>query len=176
MSSTPSSAAVFSPIAIEAPKPKVYVAEDDDDLRRLLVETLCEAEFEVLAASSGRDMLKLFSAAARGEVPLPDAIVMDVRMPKCSGVDVLSALRAAGWEQPVVMITAFGDPVLHADATRRGASIVLDKPFDASDLVRVLDILLLFTTGADDATEGDEPPPTIRCPTGMARPAQNTTH
>lgn len=144
-----------------ASRPVVFLAEDDPELRRLLRESLSDAGFDVLAAANGHEMLNLMTAASRGEVAQPNAFVMDVRMPKCSGIDVLVALRLAEWEQPVVIITAFGDPALHAEAVGRRASIVLDKPFSSDELIGVLDILLLFTPLADD---GDAPPPTVRCP------------
>lgn len=139
------------------PRPLVFLAEDHPDLRRTFVEALRDAGFDVLSASTGHDMLKLLTSAARNEVPVPDAIVMDIRMPRCSGIDVLRALRLAEWKQPVVMMTAFGDPEIHERAASYGASVVLDKPFDAEDLVGMLDILLC--SGPDD----EEPAPeTVR--------------
>lgn len=123
-------------------RPLVFLAEDDADLRRLLSDALRDAGFDVLSASTGHEILALLSAAAQEEVPIPDALVMDVRMPRCSGLDVLSALRLADWQQPVIMITGFGDPSLHERAASYGASVILDKPVDTHDLVDVLDVLL----------------------------------
>lgn len=123
-------------------RPLVFLAEDDADLRRVIGESLRDAGFDVLSASTGHDMLKLLTAVSRAEVPVPDAFVMDVRMPRCSGLDVLSALRLAEWQQPVIMITGFGDPSLHAKAASYGASVILDKPVDTEDIVEMLDVLL----------------------------------
>jgi len=62
-----------------------------------------------------------------------DLIVSDIRMPICSGLQILSALRDAHWHTPVILMTAFGD-----DATRRHAeslsAVLFDKPFDLDDL------------------------------------------
>lgn len=142
-------------------KPLVYLAEDDADLRRLVADALCGAGFQVLAASDGHEMLRLLSAASRGEIAAPDALVLDVRMPRCSGLDVLAALRLADWDQPIVVMTGFGDAVLHDQASSRGASVVLDKPFESDDLVRMLDILLLFSGQPEE--DGCQEPPTLRC-------------
>lgn len=139
-----------------AARPLVYLAEDDPDLRRLLADGL-RNKFDVLSASSGRHMLRLLTAASRGELRVPDAIVMDVRMPGCSGIDVLRALRMASWDQPIVMITGFGEPKLHTLAADHGASVVLDKPFELQDLVGVLEVLLLFG-------DHEEAPETVRSP------------
>lgn len=122
--------------------PVVYLAEDDADLRMLLSSALEDAGFEVLTASTGHEMLRLLSAASSGHVLAPDAIVMDVRMPRCSGIDVLAALRLADWTQPVVIMTGFADPVLYDRAASFGASVILDKPVDARDLTDVIDVLL----------------------------------
>lgn len=142
-------------------RPLVYVVEDDDELRRLLAESLRRAGFHVVAVECGRRMLDLVDAGMRGHIAGPDAIVMDVRMPRCNGIDVLKSLRAADWQQPVVLITAFGDTLLHAEAAACGASIVLDKPFDIEDLVGVLDVLLLFAAHEAEVAS-DEEPPTLR--------------
>lgn len=120
----------------------ILVAEDDRELRRLLVDALVEAGYPARAASDGRELLSELGAASRGEVPLPHALVVDVRMPRCSGLDVLRAMRMAGWHQPVIVITGFGDPQLHASAVEVGASVVLDKPLDTDDVVSVADVLL----------------------------------
>lgn len=126
--------------------PLVFLAEDDADLRRLLGAAFRSAGFDVLSAATGHEMLHLLRSAtcnaSDGTRRAPDAIVMDVRMPRCSGLDILSALRLAEWSQPVVMITAFGDPETHARAADYGAAVVLDKPFDSDDLVAVVDILV----------------------------------
>ena len=123
-------------------RPLVFVAEDDADLRRMLCESLRDAGYDVLSASTGHEMLLLLTAASRAEVAVPDVIVMDVRMPRCSGLDVLTALRLAEWKQPVIMITAFGDPSLHETAASCGASVSLDKPVDSDDLIDIIDVLL----------------------------------
>ena len=116
-------------------KPHVFLAEDDPDLRRMLASGLADAGFSVVSAGDGRALLRLLTAASRGEVPLPDALVMDIRMPHCSGLDVLGALRLADWRQPVVMITGFGDAHVHETAAQYGASVIVDKPATA-DLIK----------------------------------------
>lgn len=152
-------------------RPLVFLAEDDTDLRRLLGDWLREAGYDVLLASTGHDMLKLLTAASRDEIPVPDAFVMDVRMPRCSGIEVLCALRLADWQQPAIMITGFGDPSLHQKAADYGASVILDKPIDAEDLVDMLDLLLRLAhaevmkpTRVADTAEDDREPVTLRCP------------
>jgi DNA-binding response OmpR family regulator len=73
---------------------------------------------------------------------MPDALVLDVRMPGTSGVDVLTELRAAGWQTPVILISGFGDEALRASALRLGAAAVLEKPFDFDELTTALCVAL----------------------------------
>ena len=130
------------------------IAEDDAELRSLLADTLVEDGCVVRTAADGRELLAMLSAVSRGEMPMPSLIVMDVGMPRCSGMDVLTALRLAEWEVPVVIITGFGDGELHANAGTLGAAIVLDKPFELDTLRELVRILSLppatVRTGNDD--------------------------
>lgn len=144
-------AQISTPVPSVVPgRPHVLLAEDDPDLRRVLASGLSEAGFSVVSAGDGRALLRLLTAASRGEVPIPDAFVMDIRMPRCSGLDVLGALRLADWRQPVVMITGLGDARVHEKAAEYGASVILDKPIDVEDLADVLDVLLRVNGQLED--------------------------
>lgn len=114
--------------------PRILVAEDDDEMRRLVVEALRKDGYDVTAVSDGG---KLFVTLARellghGEASM-DLVVADVRMPVCTGIQILSELRAARCVVPVILMTAFGD-----DATRERAKVLdallFDKPFELGDL------------------------------------------
>ena len=119
----------------------VMVAEDDDELRKLVVGLLRAEGYRTYEAGDGRAMLAALTAASRGEIPMPDLVVMDVRMPRCSGLEVLRALRLADWDVPVVLMTAFPDDNVLKWAAELRASCTLEKPFDARDLARAADIL-----------------------------------
>jgi len=116
---------------------RVLVAEDDDDMRRLVVRALREEGFDVVDVRSGWELLDYVGLQielhGRGGPP-PDLIVSDVRMDGVTGLEVLAGLREASWSTPVILITAFGDAELHAEARRLGALAVFDKPFDLRDL------------------------------------------
>ena len=144
--------------------PFVMIAEDDAELRSLLADALVEDGCAVRTASDGRELLAMLSAVSRGELPMPSLLVMDVRMPRCSGMDVLTALRLAEWEVPVVIITGFGDGELHASAGTLGADIVLDKPFELDTLRCVVRALspTIARHGNDDDQDADATRVTVR--------------
>lgn len=112
--------------------PRVLVAEDDWDMRELIVASLRADGYDVTAAS---DLDRLGDSV--GVDTSPDAvalIVTDNRMPGCTGLELLTALRAARWETPVILITAFGSAETHRHAASLGATAVLDKPFPLDQL------------------------------------------
>ena len=122
--------------------PRILLAEDDDEMRLLLGEALEEAGYEVNETEDGATALASLRALARHGTGMPDALVLDVRMPGTSGVDVLTELRAAGWQTPVILISGFGDEALRASALRLGAAAMLEKPFDFDELATALSVVL----------------------------------
>lgn len=113
-------------------KYRVLLAEDDEELRELLAETLRQDGYEVVEARDGLELVdrieeEAFKARTQG-VPV-SLLISDVRMPMLSGLDVLGVLRARSWPAPVMLITAFGDEATHREALQLDARVVLDKPF-----------------------------------------------
>ena len=111
---------------------RVLVADDDDDMRDMILTTLRGDGYEVEGARDGLDVLLRVAAGALGGRSYA-AIVSDLRMPVMGGYDTCKRLREAGVETPILVMTAFSDMVvrerlhdLHVD--------VLEKPFDLDDL------------------------------------------
>jgi len=115
--------------------PRILVAEDDPDMRRLVVETLREDGYDVVAVSDGGRLLVTLAHEIVDEngAELADLLVSDVRMPTCSGMEILEQLRASHRRMPVILMTAFGDAATHDHAEALGA-LLFDKPFDIDDL------------------------------------------
>ncbi|MBU8897936.1 response regulator [Corallococcus sp. H22C18031201] len=128
----------------EAPPadPRVLIAEDDTQMRRLMAEALGRHGCDILEARDGRELIEMLVRGRAGvEQVVPDLIITDVRMPGCTGLEVLSRLRRVDWATPVILITAFGDEATHLEARRLGAAFTFDKPFDLDalcDAVRTL--------------------------------------
>lgn len=115
---------------------RVLLAEDDSEMRRLMVVILRRNNCEVIEAKSGSQLWELIVRGALGTETEPqvDLIISDVRMPGMSGLEVLSSLRSQHAVTPMILITAFGDTDTHAEAHRLGALAVFNKPFDLDDL------------------------------------------
>jgi two-component system, NtrC family, response regulator AtoC len=113
----------------------ILVADDDAAIREVLVEFLREEGYGVAEAESGSGVLAAMSDPGNA----PDLILMDVRMPDKSGLDVLKELKkSADQGLPVIMMTAFGGSRVAIDAMRLGAYDYITKPFDIDDVGQTL--------------------------------------
>lgn len=114
---------------------RVLLAEDQPQMRSLLCGMLIRDGYEVIEVEDGPSLLRaLISGLLEEHARAPDLIITDVRMPGLTGLEVLARLRREDWDTPIILITAFGDEELHAEATRLGATRVLDKPFELDEL------------------------------------------
>jgi DNA-binding response OmpR family regulator len=131
--------------------PRILLADDDLVLRLLVAAALREDGYEVLESQDGGRLLVQIAGAyaGRGRETICDMIVSDIRMPVCSGVQILEGLRKAHWTTPVILITGFGTEVMRKKVESLRA-IMLDKPFDLDDL-RTVVASLLPGEGSDGA-------------------------
>lgn len=136
LASQPDRAQARMPPVLIAPRAqRVLLAEDDAVLRALFAHGLRRYGFDVTPSASGRETLARFTAVCRKLVPAPDVIVMDIRMPGFTGLELLEALNRAEWDTPVILMTGFGDDQTHARARALGAWGLLDKPLSTGRLV-----------------------------------------
>ncbi|NHC21957.1 response regulator transcription factor [Nocardioides sp. IC4_145] len=128
-------------------KPRALVVDDDKAVRESLRRSLEFNGYDVHVAVDGAEAL-----AAIGRVA-PDVVVMDVMMPRLDGIEATRALRAAGNDVPVLVLTArdaVGDRVEGLDA---GADDYLTKPFALAELLARLRALLRRVVPAEDAPD-----------------------
>jgi DNA-binding response OmpR family regulator len=125
--------------SVERAPGRILLAEDDDDMRNLLAGALRAEGFQVFEVSDGDELIERITCdllLGEGSCSV-DLIITDVRMPGANGLTVLEGLRRVDGWTPVIIITAFGDDMIHAEAHRLGAVAVLDKPFDIGHLRRL---------------------------------------
>ena len=126
-------------------KPRVLVVDDDRAVRDSLRRSLEFNGYEVGLAADGAEGLVAVGAQH------PDVVVIDVMMPRLDGIETTRALRAAGNDVPVLVLTArdaVGDRVEGLDA---GADDYLTKPFALEELLARLRALLRRVVPDDDA-------------------------
>jgi len=128
------------------PHGTVFVADDDDDLRAIIVDALRADGYTVVEARDGLELLMLIEDTLGTPEARPDLVIADVRMPHLSGLGVLDHLKRAHVNLPVVLMTGFAQGSVEVVAKRLGALGVLTKPFD----VDVLRKAVLRAKGEDD--------------------------
>ena len=116
-------------------RPLVLLAEDDLDVQVALTEFLELCGYDVLAVSTGSDMLEVLASASER---VADLIITDVRMPGMNGLSIAEELRADGWKQPIIIISAFADEVIRERIQRMDQCEFFAKPLDPQQLERTL--------------------------------------
>lgn len=103
--------------------PRLLIVEDEDKLRRALTRGLAEEGFEIVAAADGESGL----AHAMSE-PF-DCVILDVMLPRCDGIQLVSALRARDIPTPVLILSARSTIDDRVSGLDSGADDYLPKPF-----------------------------------------------
>jgi len=111
---------------------RILVADDDATLRALLLDVLEEAGHVVELAEDGQAAL---AAVASRDF---DVVLLDLNMPRVSGLSVLSALPSLHTDAQFVVLTAFGTVESAVEAMKLGAYDFLRKPFDQEELLRIV--------------------------------------
>jgi len=130
-----------------APRPRVLVVDDDKAVRESLRRSLEFNGYDVAMAADGAEALAGIGTSK------PDVVVMDVMMPRLDGIETTRALRTAGNDVPILVLTArdaVGDRVEGLDA---GADDYLTKPFALQELLARLRALLRRVVPREDGDD-----------------------
>jgi len=123
---------IDTPSQGSAPRTKLLLVENDAGVRRSLQLLLHGRGYEVRAYSTGHQILadpRLSEAAC---------LIADYRLDDMDGLAVLRDLRARGWQQPAILITAHGTTRLAEAAKAAGFAAVLEKPLQDDTLFETL--------------------------------------
>jgi two-component system, LuxR family, response regulator FixJ len=107
----------------------VYVVDDDDSMRRALSLLLNTVGYKTAAFAAPREFLEKFKADS------PGCLVLDIRMPGMSGLELQQHLNKMGSMLPVIFITGHGDVPMAVQAMKEGAFEFVQKPFRDQDLL-----------------------------------------
>ncbi len=112
------------------PSARILVADDEPNLRRVLVTLLRRDGHEVVQASNGAEAIEMLSQDI-------DVVITDLRMPEADGMDVLRSASRGFPHIPVIMITAYGSVGQAVEAIKAGAFDYIEKPFE-QDVIRTI--------------------------------------
>ena len=114
---------------------RIWIVDDDRSVRFVLAAALGDAGYEVSGFESAQAALDALARRPAPDLPAPDLIFTDVRMPGDDGLVLLEKLKARLPALPVVVMSAHTDIASTAGAFRGGAHEFLSKPFDLDDAV-----------------------------------------
>jgi len=115
--------------AVPGEEPVVFVLDDDPVLRAALTDLLGSVQLQVRAFGSARDLLQSEFPAS------PSCLVLDVRLPGLSGLDLQTELAKINNAIPIIFITGHGDVPMSVRAMKAGAVDFLTKPFREDELL-----------------------------------------
>jgi len=114
-------------------KNSLYIVDDDAAVRDALTMVFRQEGYRVEAFETGEVFLQTLA-----KLP-PACLLLDIRMPGRSGLEILQELSVSGFDAPVFMISGHGDIPMAVRAMQNGAVDFIEKPFDAETVVRRVD-------------------------------------
>lgn len=119
-------------------EPIVYVVDDDEEMRGALLDLFMVTKKRASAFSNGVEFLQLADTSAAG------CVVVDLRMPGGTGLDLQNQLISLGSRLPVIFLTAYADIPTSVRAMKAGATDFITKPFINQDLLEAVDHAILL--------------------------------
>lgn len=116
-----------------SPRHRIAVVDDDHSVRKALCRLLRSFGIEAKAYESGKEFLEALRST------LPDCVVLDLRMPDMSGLELQRRLADAGVRLPTVVITGHDEPGMRSKCLAAGASTYLRKPLDEKALLLAIE-------------------------------------
>ena len=127
-------------------KVKVYIVEDDENIREIVIYALNSAGFEAIGFETGEE---LFAALGAG---IPALVILDIMLPQDDGLTILKRLRnTAGTNKlPVIMLTAKNSEYDKVKGLDMGADDYISKPFGVMELISRVNAVLRRTGVGQD--------------------------
>lgn len=123
------------PGAIPRGTETILVAEDDEEVRNLVISILEEAGYTVLAAANGQEALAIMQSA---RAPDPDLFVFDVVMPHLSGWDLFQQIKRLRPANRVLFMSGYSENAVHTNYVLKSGCHLIEKPFARDALLRTV--------------------------------------
>lgn len=106
------------------PEPMVFVVDDDEAVRHFLRGLIVSVNLRVQAYASAQEFLEAYQQGS------PGCLVLDIRMPGMSGLELQQELNARGIDLPIIVLTGHGSVQVAVHAMKAGAIDFIEKPFN----------------------------------------------
>ncbi len=145
---------------------RILLVEDEEALRMFVGDSLRSEGYDVEYASDGHEGLEKATRHLSAASPPVDLIILDIMLPGKDGFEVCQAIRAAGREMPILMLTARGQTADTVNGLKIGADDYVTKPFNMNELMARVSALL--RRAAAGTAPSAAPQPTV-CEFGTIR-------
>jgi two-component system response regulator TtrR len=126
---------------------KICIVDDDEAFRDSLRWLLESNGFQVESFASAKEFLE---SCMSGK---PGCLVLDIRMPEMTGLELQEKLNEKGIHTPVIFVTGHGDIPMAVSAVKQGAMDFIEKPFNESDMLELIRNALVLDTQRREADE-----------------------
>ncbi|MCR6545452.1 response regulator [Dehalobacterium formicoaceticum] len=106
----------------------ILIVDDQLGVRKLLFEALKSRYREVLMVASGLEAIEIVQKSP------PDLVLVDMKMPRMNGLETIKRLRDMAFENPIILMTAYGELGIVTEALKMGVKHHITKPFDIKEL------------------------------------------
>ncbi len=117
-------------------RPQILVCDDELGIRESF-KLILEDDYDLIFAVNGLDALEKIKEGAK-----PDLILLDIKMPKVHGMQILKEIKILLPDVPVIIISGYQSVEMAQEAVKYGAVDYLPKPFGSKDLLKAIDLVL----------------------------------
>jgi len=126
---------------------RILAVDDEKNIRLLISNEFSLEGFEVVTAASGEEGLTLFQRRKF------DVVLMDIKLPKLSGIEILRRMKQISPSSEIIMITGYGDIRSAVEAIKLGARDYVTKPFKLDELLKLVRYLIQKKSAGSDTIE-----------------------
>ena len=116
-------------------KPTILIADDEEGIRESF-KLILEDQYDLEFANNGVEAL------ARLKTLTPDLVLLDIKMPKIHGLEILRQIKSDKPNLPVIIVTGYQSVETAQEAIKSGASDYIPKPFDSKQILKAIDQVL----------------------------------
>ena len=113
-----------------SPKPTILICDDEEGVRESF-KLILETDYQLKFAKNGLEALEFLKSSA------PDAMLLDIKMPKMNGIETLKQIKKLKPKLPVIVVTGYQSVETAQEALRNGASDYIPKPFESKHILKV---------------------------------------
>lgn len=114
------------------PNIKILVCDDEENIRESIKLILEKEPYDLSFATNGEELIKIIKSSH------PDLILLDIKMPKLSGLDALEQIKQSSPKTKIIMLSGYEQPEIIKEALSRGAEDFLPKSFSGNELKDVI--------------------------------------